>query len=100
MGSSTPRCVRGSSTHDGLRLLRALPPGSQHLVLIDPPFDANLFEPALAAALAALRDNGLIYLEAPQAWGSDALAGLGLQVLRQGKAGAVHFHLIGRRRSA
>lgn len=84
--------VRG----DGLRLLRALPPGSQHLVLIDPPFDTHLFEPALAAAVAALRDNGLIYLEAPQAWSSDALAGLGLQVLRQGKAGAVHFHLLTR----
>lgn len=84
--------VRG----DGLRLLRAVPPGSQHLVLLDPPFDSDLAGPALAAALAALAESGLIYLEAPAPWTSQALAEQGLQLLRQGRAGAVHFHLLAR----
>jgi Asp-tRNA(Asn)/Glu-tRNA(Gln) amidotransferase A subunit family amidase len=38
------------------------------------------------------------YLEANRAWRDEAgLLALGLQVHRQGKAGAVHYHLIGRR---
>lgn len=88
--------VRG----DGLSLLRSVPAASAQLVLLDPPFEANLWEPALKAAALALADPGYIYLEAPRAWDDDRLLDLGLQVQRQGKAGAVHFHLIGRRRSA
>lgn len=82
--------VRG----DGLALLRALPPASVQLVLLDPPFDSNLFVPALQAGALALADPGYIYLEAPEAWGPEKLAPFGLQLWRQGKAGAVHFHLL------
>ena len=86
--------VRG----DGLSLLRSTPAGSAQLVLLDPPFEANLWAPALQAAARALADPGYIYLEANRAWGDDdGLPNLGLQVHRQGKAGAVHYHLIGRR---
>ncbi len=86
--------VRG----DGLSLLRSAPPASAQLVLLDPPFEANLWAPALQAAAQALADPGYIYLEANRAWrDEDGLLDLGLQVHRQGKAGAVHFHLIGRR---
>ena len=85
---------------DGLSLLRSVPAASAQLVLLDPPFEANLWEPALKAAALALADPGYIYLEAPRAWDDDRLLDLGLQVQRQGKAGAVHFHLIGRRQSA
>ncbi len=86
--------VRG----DGLSLLRSTPAGSAQLVLLDPPFEANLWAPALQAAAQALADPGYIYLEANRAWGDDdGLPDLGLQVHRQGKAGAVHYHLIGRR---
>ena len=89
--------VRG----DGLSLLRSAPPASAQLVLLDPPFEANLWAPALQAAARALADPGYIYLEANRAWGDDdGLPNLGLQVHRQGKAGAVHFHLIGRRQPA
>ena len=84
--------VRG----DGLRLLRGLPPGSQHLVLLDPPFDSDLAGPALTAACAAVADAGLIYLESPAPWTAETLAERGLQLLRHGRAGAVHFHLLGR----
>ena len=89
--------VRG----DGLSLLRGAPPASAQLVLLDPPFEANLWAPALQAAAQALADPGYIYLEANRAWrDEDGLLDLGLQVHRQGKAGAVHFHLIGRRQPA
>ncbi|MFC5520339.1 16S rRNA (guanine(966)-N(2))-methyltransferase RsmD [Polaromonas jejuensis] len=79
---------------DGLSLLRRLPAGSQQLVLLDPPFESTLFEPALKAAAQVLGPTGLIYLEAPKAWSDEELAPLGLQVHRSGKAGAVHFHLL------
>ncbi len=89
--------VRG----DGLSLLRGAPPASAQLVLLDPPFEAKLWAPALQAAAQARADPGYIYLEANRAWrDEDGLLDLGLQVHRQGKAGAVHFHLIGRRQPA
>lgn len=85
---------------DGLSLLRSLAPGQEHLVLIDPPFDAPLFAPALQAALPALAEDGRIYLEAPVAWAAADVQALGLRLLRQGRAGAVHFHLLGRSHAA
>lgn len=79
---------------DGLALLRRLPPRSQQLILLDPPFQSPLFAPALEAAARAVAKPGFIYLEAPQAWSEEPLSDLGLQVFRQGRAGAVHFHLL------
>jgi 16S rRNA (guanine966-N2)-methyltransferase len=81
---------------DGVSALRRLPAGSLQLVLLDPPFDSNLFEPALAAAAQAISPSGLIYLEAPRPWTDEELLALGLQIHRSGKAGAVHFHLLTR----
>ena len=81
---------------NGLSVLARLPPGGTDLVFLDPPFDANLYEKALAAAAAALAPGGLAYLEAPVAWNDDALAAYGLVVLRHLKAGAVHAHLLRR----
>ena len=84
---------------DGVAALRALAPGGVDLVLLDPPFDAaELFAPALAAAARAVRADGFVYLEAPQAWDDAALAESGLRLHRHLKAGAVHAHLL--RRSA
>jgi 16S rRNA G966 N2-methylase RsmD len=65
-------------------------------VFLDPPFDAPLYEPALKAAVRVLRDDGLIYLEAPKAWSDELLAPWGLQVHRHLKAGTVHAHLLRR----
>jgi 16S rRNA (guanine966-N2)-methyltransferase len=79
---------------DGIALLRRQAPGSMQLVLLDPPFDAPLFEPALKAAAQVVADPGYVYLEAPQAWSDEALAAYGLRVHRSGRAGAVHFHLL------
>lgn len=68
------------------------------LVFLDPPFGEEgndaLFTAALQAARQCLRDDGLIYLEAPRVWSDDELAQLGLQLHRQGKAGVVAYHLL------
>jgi len=64
------------------------------LVLLDPPFASDLFEPALRAAVQAVQPEGFIYLEAPRVWTDDELLGLGLQPYRYLKAGAVHAHLL------
>ena len=79
---------------DGLAYLRSLPAASVDLVMLDPPFDANLFDTALTAARPCLRASGWLYLEAPQAWQEDTLAALGYRLHRHLKAGAVHAHLL------
>ena len=79
---------------DGLSVLKRLDAGSMQLVLIDPPFDSNVFEPALRAAALAISPTGLVYLEAPRAWLDEEVQPLGLSVYRSAKAGAVHFHLL------
>ncbi|MDE2400374.1 MAG: 16S rRNA (guanine(966)-N(2))-methyltransferase RsmD [Burkholderiales bacterium] len=62
------------------------------LVLLDPPFDDDLFAAALQAARHCVPVGGWIYLEAPEA--TDTVPDLRLH--RQGRAGAVHYHLFQR----
>lgn len=81
---------------NGLSVLAGLAPGSMDLVLLDPPFEADLFDKALAAAVPALQPEGFVYLEAPREFQEAALAGFGLSVWRHLKAGAVHAHLLRR----
>ncbi|WP_372527618.1 16S rRNA (guanine(966)-N(2))-methyltransferase RsmD [Piscinibacter sp.] len=81
---------------DGVAYMHRAGPESFELVFIDPPFDANLFEPALAAAARLVVSGGFIYLEADRAFDDASLAPLALRVHRHGKAGAVHFHLLTR----
>ena len=81
---------------DGTMALRQTPPGTLDLVFLDPPFDANLFLPALQAAAAAMAPDGYVYLEAPQAWTDEQLGALGMVQHRHLKAGAVHAHLLRR----
>jgi len=81
---------------EGIAALKAWPVASADLVFLDPPFDANLFEPALQAAARAVAAEGYLYLEAPSAWGEEQLAPLGLVLYRHLKAGAVHAHLLRR----
>ena len=67
----------------------------QDLILLDPPFEqADLFEPAVKAAMSALNEGGYIYLEAPEAWSEERCLELGLELHRYLKAGAVHAHLL------
>jgi len=80
---------------DALAALRERVGQGFDVVFLDPPFDAEaLFAPALAAARAALCDEGFVYLEAPRPWTDAELAPLGLCVHRHGRAGAVAFHLL------
>jgi 16S rRNA (guanine966-N2)-methyltransferase len=61
------------------------------LTFIDPPFDSALAECALPLATQLMAAHGLIYLESRHAM---AAAPEGWRVHRQGRAGAVHFHLL------
>lgn len=79
---------------DGVAALRQCAPASLDLVLLDPPFDSSLFEPALQAAARAALPQGFVYLEAPAQWTDAALAPLGLVGYRHLRAGAVHAHLL------
>lgn len=81
---------------DGVAALKQAAPASLDLVLLDPPFDSDLFNPALQAAAQAVAADGFVYLEAPRAWADDELAAWGLAVHRHLKAGAVHAHLLRR----
>lgn len=97
LGASAVRVQRG----DGLSALKQAAPDHWHLVLLDPPFDAEaLFAPALQAAAQAVAADGFVYLEAPAAWDDAALEAFGLQVHRYLKAGMVHAHLLRKRPEA
>ncbi len=101
------RCLRDSqsrlkalSVHveagDGLAYLQRCAKGSVDLVFIDPPFEANLFDSALATAGPALADGGWVYLEADRVFTEALLQGAGWRLHRAGRAGAVFFHLLQR----
>lgn len=81
---------------DGLAFMRRTPPASFELVFLDPPFDAELDAPALAAAAPLAVSDGFVYLEANHPVDEAAAAGLGLRLHRHGRAGSVHFHLLQR----
>ncbi len=77
---------------DALAWMARCPPASFELVFIDPPFDLPLVEPSLALAQRLVVPDGFLYVEAGQA----IAAPPGLKMHRQGRAGAVHFHLLQR----
>ena len=79
---------------DAIAWMRQAAPQSFELIFIDPPFCAGLFEQALQVARPLLVADGLIYLEADRAFEADSVRPLGLEVWRQAKAGAVHYHLL------
>ncbi|KQP19257.1 16S rRNA (guanine(966)-N(2))-methyltransferase RsmD [Pseudorhodoferax sp. Leaf267] len=81
---------------DGIALAGRLAPDSVDLVFLDPPFEAPIYDKALAAALRVLAPTGRIYLEAPELWTTERLAAQGLVLARHLKAGAVHAHLLER----
>ncbi len=65
---------------------------SFEVVFIDPPFDAPLAAPALAHAQRLVVPRGFVYVEAAAA----IVAPAGFHMHREGRAGAVHFHLLQR----
>jgi 16S rRNA (guanine966-N2)-methyltransferase len=82
---------------DALRLAASLAPGSFDVVFLDPPFDGDLLGRALVVVVPLIAADGFLYVESGDSLeldGNDALAGW--EIVRQGKAGAVHFHLLQR----
>ena len=74
---------------DALAYLRALREASFDLVMLDPPFGAQWMTKLWPVLPQALRGGGLLYLEAETTLSAPA----GWQLLRQGRAGQVHYHL-------
>ena len=82
---------------DALRLAASLAPGSFDVVFLDPPFGADLLDRALELAVPLIAPDGSLYVEAGTALDiaqTPALAGW--SIVREGKAGAVHYHLLQR----
>jgi 16S rRNA (guanine966-N2)-methyltransferase len=100
LGASQVRVEAG----DAVQRMAMLPANVWDVVFLDPPFSQaprsaagqGLFEQVLVQAVRLLAPQGMVYLEAPQAWTAEVLQPLGLEVWRQGKAGAVHYHLLQR----
>ncbi|MEG1833751.1 MAG: 16S rRNA (guanine(966)-N(2))-methyltransferase RsmD [Burkholderiaceae bacterium] len=69
-------------------------PAEFDLIFLDPPFAAGIEAKALTAAIKVLAPDGLIYLESPAVFSAEAAAAAGLEIVRQGQAGRVAFHLL------
>lgn len=66
-----------------------------NLIFIDPPFSLDLQEKALASAKEVICEEGLLYVESPQALLSEeTLIKMDLVRVRAGSAGAVRFELL------
>ena len=81
---------------DALAWMARCAPASFELIFIDPPFDAALVAPALAAAARLVASGGFVYVECGAAIEPQAGVPKGLALHRHGRAGAVHFHLLRR----
>jgi 16S rRNA (guanine966-N2)-methyltransferase len=92
LGAEAIRIERG----DALQWMGRAPAEGFELVLLDPPFDAPLALPAMAAAARIVAPGGFVYVEAPTAIASEPVAAAGLEPWRAGRAGNVHFHLFRR----
>ena len=77
---------------DALAWMRRATPGRFDLVLLDPPFDSALLEPAVAAAGSLLAQSGCLYVECAQPWVEHS----SWHIWRQSRAGSVHFALLRR----
>lgn len=85
---------------DAFRFLQDAP-RCYDLIFIDPPFGLDMQVKAARAALDALKDEGLLYVESPAELLSDqVLESLGVVRVRSGSAGAVRFELLAKAGSA
>lgn len=81
---------------DGVAVLEREVGGHFDLIFLDPPYASGLLVPALAAAARALVPGGFVYAEAAQPLQEPGDLPPGLTLHRQGRAGAVHYHLLRR----
>lgn len=83
---------------DSLAWMRGAPAASFELVLLDPPYQAQLALPALQAACRLVVPGGFVYLESGEPLPTDWPAGWGLH--RELRAGQVHAWLLRRQDAA
>lgn len=77
-----------------LKQLAQLKPAYFNVIFLDPPYDSNIYKPALQAIASMLAPSGYVYLEARHEWSSEALEQLGWQRWRYTRAGVAHAHLL------
>jgi len=92
LGAEAVRIERG----DALQWMARAAADGFELVMLDPPFDAPLALPAMAAAARIVTPGGFVYVEAPTAIAGEPVAAAGLEPWRAARAGNVHFHLFRR----
>jgi 16S rRNA (guanine(966)-N(2))-methyltransferase RsmD len=82
---------------DGLRLAAGLPPRAFDVVFLDPPFGEQLLPRAMESAAPLVADDGYLYVESGEELDVASVAALaGWRIVKQGKAGAVYYHLLQR----
>jgi 16S rRNA (guanine966-N2)-methyltransferase len=92
---------------DAIRFAATQPAGAFDVVFLDPPFGAGLLDAALRVAAPLVGPDGVIYVEtdarlraagdvAGEAMPPGQQIPAGWAVIRDGKAGAVHYHLLRR----
>ncbi len=74
---------------DALEALQRMDASRYDLVLLDPPFRQDWLPRLWPLLPGILAENGLVYVEAEAA----CAAPPGFELSREGKAGAVHYHL-------
>jgi 16S rRNA (guanine966-N2)-methyltransferase len=75
---------------DAIQVLDRLEAARFDLIFIDPPFGKNWLESLWPLLPDLLEPHGLVYIEAEK----PVLVPDGYSLLRQDRAGAVHYHLI------
>ena len=95
LGAREVEVIRG----DAIEVSSRLPPASFDLIFVDPPYRGPLLQPALTVARRLLAPGGAIYAEAQAGLKDADLEALGLRAVRTGRAGRVHFHLLGLQQS-
>ncbi|MDS1140508.1 16S rRNA (guanine(966)-N(2))-methyltransferase RsmD [Pusillimonas sp. SM2304] len=92
------RALRSRLKADNVRIhagdatvaLARMTDGSYDLIMLDPPFGQGWLDRLWTRIPAVLTPNGLLYIESEAAVSPPD----GFELLRQGKAGHVHFHLL------
>jgi len=80
---------------DAFAVASQMPAASFDVVFLDPPFAEDWIGPALEHAARLSRPGGAVYVETDRALiGPDAPIPASLEIVRQARAGAVHFHLL------
>jgi 16S rRNA (guanine966-N2)-methyltransferase len=70
------------------------------LIFLDPPFGKGLTEAVMPQALSLLAAEGFVYIESDHPLNPQRAGLWGLDLVRQDKAGLVHYHLLQKREIA